>query len=287
MHSSQQLNSESFVFKAVAVIIDTETDESSIELTSPVRSNTFELSSDSDLSVERVYNLPSGKVFENVGDNQREKNPILKENAYIAKSTELRSSKLILDENHNTMSKTHKESDLSSSTEPNITNLNQDQTNTNDVKDEVLVNAQNNNKIVNNVPLEENEKDKISKEAEEHCNSMESKEFSLEFSTDENEEITKEPTESVNSDPEIVDLKGKHLVKERLGQFSKSYQDLAAVPLRKSISIKEKIGNLSNTENATDKILPKYNSVENLLKQSDKEQVSLHKFIASIFCDFQ
>lgn len=82
--------------------------ESSLEPPTPTRPNALELSSDSDLSIERSYNFETGKITRRVGNFQQEilersKSP--QGTKYKALPTEFdrnRKNDIVVDENHNT-----------------------------------------------------------------------------------------------------------------------------------------------------------------------------------------
>ncbi|KAK5646148.1 hypothetical protein RI129_004612 [Pyrocoelia pectoralis] len=58
----------------------------------------------------------------------------------------------------------------------------------------------------------------------------------MDFSTESEAKTSAESSLNSTPDAEIGDLNDKHLVKDRLGQFSKSYPNLAALPLKKSVA---------------------------------------------------
>lgn len=229
-------NVDTFVYKAVPAVVDTGS-ESPIEIASTIRQtpNVLEISSDSDLSIERVYNLNSGKVYEKLGDSQREiiagsKNPEGR------LSTDFDTNKIIVDENHNTTTEVRKRDFLKSLTSNEdtptpISSL---------VFDDVFNNQLNTQipQVPSSKPSTNINETFIQEEiiASNNESSLNIQEFSLEYSTDEYDSIRSPQETSLNNsgDPEITDLKDQHLVKDRLGLFSKSYPNLAAVPLRRT-----------------------------------------------------
>ncbi|KAF5291019.1 hypothetical protein FQR65_LT11472 [Abscondita terminalis] len=242
----QQPQSEvnGFLYQAVPAIVDPEESQSdSPILTSPIPPNLLEISSDSDLSIERVYNLNSGKVYETVGGVHKEivKRSASPEGIKFQPTSEFDKTFTVTDENHNSTTVQKKHSFLKSLTETvSDKDVFQDADTTfseiNNTSYESISSED------NNVPLHVTTEERVTSNSfiTENTNGRYSiQEFSLEFSTDGENRTSADSSLNVNSDAEIIDLKDKHLVKERLGIFSKPHQNLGSSISKKNIK-KEK-----------------------------------------------
>lgn len=299
-----------------------------------------DISSDSDLSIERVYNLQSGKVFEKKGNVTHEistKDPYSPEGLkYMAKEFDEDIKYTTTDENHNnTVIQSNKQAFMRSLTQEE----NEDPENTtNDI--DIEISPVEEQKITDTVPYDENkfkatlEKFKIDetaindkkienspkidspiKESTSNVNSdaidskinlesadyfgetkklvdnkintsdyseeenlSGSREFSLEYSTDLYGDDVSKAESSLETDPEIIDLKEKRLVKDILGRFSKSYPNISTTYIK---SIEDQpvtaLGKQSEEEIVEKSSLDEIEvipSVKNLKQLFDKDQVS-------------
>lgn len=163
-------NSKEETFKATPATI--KSDDSSLEITSPI---SLDLSSDSDRSIERVYNLKTGKVFAKVGSKLFNLNSVKK-----------------IDENHNTAEDA---------------------------------------KLVPGLIRKFMEAEAMIEPPEQFRNDskeMESLSVTMDFSLESEKEMTR-PSSSIGVHTEILDLKDKQLVKNRLGEFSRSHPNLSTI----------------------------------------------------------
>ncbi|KAK4879365.1 hypothetical protein RN001_007511 [Aquatica leii] len=254
-----------FLYQAVPVVVDAEdspcTESDSPILASPIPSSLLEISSDSDLSIERVYNLNSGKVYETVGGVHKEivKRSVSPEGIAFKPTTEFDKTFTITDENHNSTTTLEKKRSFLRSLTETEDMVDADHIIEDEISPETTIRRDNtfSDSIIENV---NNTTYEISSEENSHVQAHEAtedaviedkiimennndkysiQEFSLEFSTDGENRASTESSIIISSDPEIVDLKDKHLVKDKLGLFSKSYPNLAGVPLKKTVLKKE------------------------------------------------
>ncbi|XP_031344890.1 uncharacterized protein LOC116171966 isoform X3 [Photinus pyralis] len=219
---SNETASSGFIFTAVPAIVNADSSyntdsESLIEIGSPAPpSSLFEISSDSDLSIERTYNLTSGKVYEKVGNLHKE---IVKRTSSPEGLKFVTIASEMVDENHNSMT-SRKRTFLRSLTDSDDGDI------TMSIAPNCEVFCQNTN--ISNVPLNDQTFEVESLDYADHNRSFSVQEVSIDFSTETDIKTSAESSLNSTHDSEIGDLKQQHLVKDRLGQLSRSYPNLAS-----------------------------------------------------------
>ncbi|KRT82247.1 hypothetical protein AMK59_4770 [Oryctes borbonicus] len=102
------------------------------------------------------------------------------------------------------------------------------------------------------------------------------RDFSLEYSTDLNEDEVSRTESSLETDPEIIDLKEKRLVKDLLGKFSKSYPSISVTSVKQveqhaDITEDVECSEDKVVENTQEQEIDVIPSVKNLKQLFDKE----------------
>lgn len=105
------------------------------------------------------------------------------------------------------------------------------------------------------------------------------REFSLEYSTDLNGDEVSRTDSSLETDPEIIDLKEKRLVKDLLGKFSKSYPNISINQEQENVDIIKDYESTVSQKPPDDEELDVIRSVKNLKQLFDKGHVSIFLFI--------
>ncbi|KAF5289894.1 hypothetical protein FQA39_LY14956 [Lamprigera yunnana] len=278
--SNQPDCTNEILFKAVPAVVDTNLAEDvEIEsLSSPTPSNILlEVSSDSDLSIERVYNLNSGKVFEKVGGFHKEivKRTSSPEGITFTASAEFDKEIASVDENHNSTSES-KQTFLKSLTEEDTDNT---------ITEDVFMDATTESEHLISENVKENDTETFSSNIREvptikiedkniitdiEINKYSIQEVSVEFSTD-GENYTSEESSLIHhhSGSEINDLKDKHLVKNKRSIFCKS--DNQTVPLHKTFVKKTDAIQHENNDEESTNLSAQDISVNDLKKKFDSE----------------
>lgn len=310
-------------------------------------SNLLEISSDSDLSIERVYNPQTGKIIEKYGHQTQEiqngHREDFKENKHEPEF--LRSSSPV-DENHNNLANSTKKREFLDSvenigspiksagfltetaaylTESRVDDIQEhlvplqiqkyEQISENTIKDQLRQKPKPavrsfKSKTVSDEPAKgmmvDNPQDVIEEDTNDRCESKTPDFSEEEILMDETPDISLEPSircesnvsqlsrtaSSLGPDPEISDLKEKHLVKHILGEFSRSYPNLTKIPKKtEETRAKSAATNLSETEQEThetegDEIIVRLPSVQDLKKKfEDNARVSF-KMILFVFSGY-
>lgn len=110
------------------------------------------------------------------------------------------------------------------------------------------------------------------------------REFSLEYSTDINGDDVSRTESSLETDSEIIDLKEKRLVRDMLGKFSRSYSNISIVQSKKveePINVSSEIESDTIKETSEIDVIP---SVKNLKQLFDKDNVSVFLLITFTLC---
>lgn len=300
--------------------------------------NLLEISSDSDLSIERVYNPQTGKIIEKYGNQTQEiKNGHQEYPKETKNEPEFFRSSSPVDENHNNLANSNrkreffenfgspiKSADFLTETSINLTESHVDdiqehlvplqiqkyeQISENTIKDQLrqkpkpavrsfkskTVSDEPPRAMMVNDPMDVNEED-----TNDRCDSKTPDFSEEEILMDETPDISLEPSlicesnvsqysrtaSSLGPDPEISDLKEKHLVKHILGEFSKSYPNLTKIPKKsEETRAKSAANNLSETEQETqevegEEIIVRLPSVQDLKKKFEENaRVSFKIFL--------
>ncbi|XP_022913601.2 uncharacterized protein [Onthophagus taurus] len=131
--------------------------------------------------------------------------------------------------------------------------------------------------------------------------SFENKDFSLEYSTDITDDASR-PESALETDPEIIDLKEKKLVKDLLGKYSKSISNVALIPqkkneetgIKKQISLENIVQNGENLneveleENGCDENnqfnhIPSVQNLKKIFDRQPKEILEVKKDVVNVY----